>query len=143
MKPTNRLIAQSHARLGAALEAMTQPRIDQFVRKIVPLVDRRLLTHSVLSSYFEAFESGVLIDKSMAVRLRMAAQEFDQDYFRMQEDGMPKEAWSEKFHQSRLASALAMIAEGASQSDLSEIVYEMAHAHDPPDQFFDRITDAL
>ena len=143
MKPTTRLIAQNNEDLAKALEAMTQPEIDRFVRTILPLVDSRLLIHPLLGTCLRKFEADVLTDKSAAARLRVIAKELDQEYFQLQEDGVSEQEWSEKFHQSRLATALAMIADGASESNISEIVYEMGHAHDPPDQFFDRIADTL
>lgn len=143
MDASSQLIAQSHPDVARSLQAMKAEEIEGLLNRLVMVADPALFVHPEIGAYRGYIQSGRLSNAAWADRLRFAADELDEKYFRIRETGGSEGDWAPPFHQARLASALSLMADDHSRSSIADIVYELAHAHDPPTAFLDRVQAIL
>lgn len=163
MNKTCQLIAQKNPEVAAALFEITEARARELARYLVEIVPPQLVSHPTTAEYVESLRSGRPFEEGDYRRLAAVAEELDQEYFRLYErteelrekeakSGRPHDnvesetaesAWTEYFHQARMAEALTRMAQGVDSESIADIVYEMCHANDPPKAFLHKVQNWL
>jgi hypothetical protein len=133
MVQTLRLLEEMHEGTGSALEAADILTVKQAIITVVSHIDPSIFVQPTIETYVRLVNSGDYVDSRMADELRNAADSIDEEYFRLQQvDKVPEKVWDFKFRQARMAAALAMMANGITQSNYADIVYELAHSGTDP-----------
>jgi len=137
------MIAETHPAVARQLSSLDDLTIHTLLRRLLAWVSVDLCRHDVVIAYTDSYLGGEIAQTGHAARLVAVSQELDERYFKLQESGEPESVWSAYFHEARLASALAIIAAGPTKHNLGDILYEMAHSHDSPSGFLDRVAQEL
>jgi len=141
--PTIHIIAQSHPELARRLQSLNDTEAERLLRWVVPRVPEHLCKHPLVVAYRSHCLAGGPLKTGDSGALEAAADELDERYFELEANGAPEATWTPFFEQAKVAAAFSEMAKDPSASNLPEVTYEMAHAHDPPDTFFDLVEREL
>lgn len=132
------LIGQVRPKLANLMSNIREDQIAPYLIALLAKVERSLLSCRYSCECYDQILSSRAFDVVNSDESLSVSESLDNEYFALKEIGADKLLWTEKFHSARLVFAFHLMSLGVNRNRLADIVYEMAHAHESPEEFFEK-----